>query len=168
MFQTLCRKGQTLSICTILRANHLNSPWILSAGSFTTYMTAEAKGCALSCIFSGQVNWRAKSCNRKKPWRHLSPPDEKNSNYSGKSIFNPIFLPYRPTGSLEVEKVTGKFISKILLAALYLLHAFQRGPLFLSTLQLGIITRAEHIQPYYMKIVRVYENWFFFFILSRS
>lgn len=25
----------------------------------------------------------------KKPWRHSSLPDEENSNYSGKSIFNP-------------------------------------------------------------------------------
>lgn len=125
-------------------------------------MIAEAKGCALSCIFSGQVNWRVRSCNRKKPWGHLSLPDEKNSNYSGKSIFNPIFLPYRPTGSLEVGKVTGKFISKILLAALYLLRASQRGPLFLSTLQL-----AERIQPYSRKMVPLYENWFFQ-ILSRS
>lgn len=46
-----------------------------------------------SCIFSWQVNWRASSCNRKKPWRHLSLPDKENSNYSGKSIFKPIFPP---------------------------------------------------------------------------
>lgn len=95
-------------------------------------MIAEAKGCALSCIFSGQVNWRASSCNRKKPRRHLSLRDEENSNYSGKSIFNPISLPYRPRGSSEVEKVTGKFISQILLADLYLKRASERGPLFSS------------------------------------
>lgn len=123
-------------------------------------MIAEAKGCALSCIFSGQVNWRASSCNRKKPWKHLSPPDEENSNYSGKSILNPIFLPYRPRGSLEVEKVTGKFISQILLADLYLQCASKRGPLFSSTFWLGGNTGAEHIQPWslYMKI-----DFFLFF-----
>lgn len=53
-------------------------------------MITEAKGFALSCVFSGQVNWSACSRNRKEPRRHSSPPDEENSNYSGKSIFNPI------------------------------------------------------------------------------
>lgn len=125
-------------------------------------MIVEAKGCALSCIFSGQVNWRAGSCNRKKPWRHLSLPDEENSNYSGKSISNPIFLPYRPRGSLEVEKVTGKCISQILLVDLYLLRALKRAPLFWSTFWLSINTEAGHIGPaLYMKI-------FFFFLEAHS
>lgn len=42
-----------------------SSPWILSSVSFTTLMSPEAKGCALSCIYLGQVNWRASSCNGK-------------------------------------------------------------------------------------------------------
>lgn len=110
---------------------------------------AEAKGCALSCIFSWQINWRASSCNRKKPWRHLSLPDEENSNYSGKSIFNPISLPYRPRGSLEVKKVTGKYISQFLLVDLYWLHALNRAPLLSSTylLKHKINTRNEDIWP---------------------
>lgn len=82
-------------------------------------------------VFSGrQVIWRAGGgCNRreeekknreeKQPWRHLRLPDDENSNYTGKSIFNPISVPYRPGGSSEVEKVPEKFIPQILLADIY-------------------------------------------------
>lgn len=92
-------------------------------------------------VFSGrQVIWRAGGgCNRreegkkrqeKQPWRHLRLPDDENSNYTGKSIFNPISVPYRPGGSSEVEKVPEKCIPQILLAGIRLLRAGKTRPSF--------------------------------------
>lgn len=88
---------------------------------------------------------RREKRRKKPPWRRLRLPDGGNSNYTGKSIFNPISVPYRPRGSCEVEKVPEKFIPPILLGDTRLLRA-RRARLSISwrpPFFFGLSARAE-------------------------
>lgn len=142
VFQFLCHKGQTISIFRMWPANHAELPVNLTCSK--SLMITEAKGSALSWIFSGQVNWRASSCNRKRPWRHLCLPDEENGNYSGKSIFQPNLSPLSTKKLLEGGECDRKiYIPDSIIRSLF--AASKGGPWFSSVFWLSINTRSEHI-----------------------
>lgn len=155
VFQLLCHKGQTISIFRMWPANHAELPINLICS--TSLMITEAKGSDLSWIFSGQVNWRASSCNRKRPWRHLCLPDEENGNYSGKSIFQPNLSPLSTKKLLEGGEGDRKiYIPDSIIGSLFAVCIEGRPLVFINVLTKHK-HRGEHIQP-----CSVYERFFIY------